>query len=92
AHHGSVVSGDDPSTLETLISNHEELEALASACSENFADQAALVGAEIARIRGKDIEAMRLFESAIRSARSSGFVQNEALAHELAARFYLAHG
>ena len=35
---------------------------------------------------------MQLYEQAIQSARENGFVQNEALAHEVAARFYLAHG
>ena len=35
---------------------------------------------------------MRLYEQAIRSARAHGFVQNEALAHEVAARFYVARG
>ena len=35
---------------------------------------------------------MHLYEQAIQSARENGFVQNEALAHELAARFYLARG
>jgi PAS domain S-box-containing protein len=35
---------------------------------------------------------MDLYEQAIRSARGSGFVHNEALAHEIAARFYAARG
>ena len=35
---------------------------------------------------------MRLYEEAIRSARDNGFVQNEALAYEVAARFYAARG
>src|ERR1700736_1756559 len=35
---------------------------------------------------------MQLCEQAIQSAHEQGFVQNEGLAHELAARFYLAHG
>ena len=35
---------------------------------------------------------MRLYEQAIRSARANGFVHNEALANELAARFYAARG
>ena len=35
---------------------------------------------------------MNLYEQAIRSARSNGFVHNEALANELAARFYAARG
>ena len=35
---------------------------------------------------------MHLYERAIRSARENGFVHNEALAYELAARFYAARG
>jgi PAS domain S-box-containing protein len=35
---------------------------------------------------------MRLYEQAIRSAHDQGFVQNEALAREIAARFYAARG
>jgi PAS domain S-box-containing protein len=58
----------------------------------NFENRAALVGAEIARIEGRDVEAMPLYEQAIRSARTNGFIHNEALANELAARFYAARG
>ena len=50
------------------------------------------MGAEIARLEGRDLDAMRLYEQAIRSARANGFVHNEALAYELAARFYAARG
>jgi GAF domain-containing protein len=50
------------------------------------------VGAEIARIEGRDQDAMNLYEQAIRSAHANGFVHNEALANELAARFYAARG
>src|SRR3981189_672353 len=35
---------------------------------------------------------MRLYQQGIRSARVNSFVQNEALAYELAARFYAARG
>src|ERR1700752_3975278 len=35
---------------------------------------------------------MQLYEQAIQSARENGFVQNEGLAHEVAARYYLARG
>ena len=41
---------------------------------------------------GRDLEAARLYEAAIGSAHKNGFVQNEGLAHELAARYYLARG
>jgi hypothetical protein len=57
-----------------------------------FADKYALVSAEIARLEGRDVDAMRLYDQAIVSARESGCVQSEGLAHEHAARFYGARG
>lgn len=57
-------------------------------CPENFLHRRALILAEIARIDGRDSDAMHLYEESIRSAREHGFVQNQALAHELAARFH----
>ena len=48
--------------------------------------------AEIARVEGRELDAERLYEAAIRSARENEFVQNEALANELAARFYAGRG
>jgi PAS domain S-box-containing protein len=61
----------------------------ADQCPANFENRYALLAAEVARIDGQDLEAMRLYEQAIHSAREHGFVQNEALANELAGRFYL---
>ncbi|WP_437821546.1 GAF domain-containing protein [Sorangium sp. So ce1078] len=72
--------------------HHRQLEVWAASCPENFGNRAALVGAEIARLDGRDLDAERLYESAIRSARESGFVHNEALAYEIASRFYRARG
>src|SRR5262250_3422101 len=46
----------------------------------------------MARIEGRVLEAEQLYEQAIRSAHSNGFVNNEAIAYELAARFYAARG
>jgi predicted ATPase/GAF domain-containing protein len=78
--------------FEALTLHYRQLEIWAENCAENFENRAALVGAEIARIEGRDLNAMRLYEQAIRSARANGFIQNEALAYELAARFYVACG
>src|SRR5271165_6940763 len=77
---------------EGLAVHQRQLRAWAEHCPENFVSRAALVGAEIARVEGRELDAERLYEDAIRSARTSGFVHNEALAYELAARFYLARG
>ena len=75
-----------------LEEHHRQLEIWAENCPENFENRAALVGAEIARLEGREIDAERLYEQAIRSARANAFVHNEALAYELAARFYAARG
>jgi PAS domain S-box-containing protein len=75
---------------EALVVHHRQLEIWAENCPENFENRAALVGAEIARIEGRALDAERLYEEAIRSARANGFVHNEAIAYELAARFYAA--
>ncbi len=59
---------------------------------ENFLHKYQLVAAEIARISGKDSEAVFLYTQAIASAKKNGFVQDEALANELVAQFWLAKG
>ena len=61
-------------------------------CPENFRHRHALVLAEFARIEGRDSEAMHHYEEAIRSAREHGFIQYQALAYELAARFHADRG
>jgi PAS domain S-box-containing protein len=78
--------------FEALAAHHRQLEIWAENCPENFKNRAALVGAEIARIQGRELDAQHLYEQAIRSSNANGFVQNEALANELAARFYMARG
>jgi PAS domain S-box-containing protein len=75
---------------EALVAFHKQIEMWAEHCTENFESRAALVGAEIARIEGRTLDAMNLYEQAIRSAQANGFVHNEALANELASRFYAA--
>ncbi len=78
--------------LEAIAAHRKQLAAWAENCPENFENRLALVEAEIARIEGRDLEAMRLYAKAIESAYSNGFLHNEALAHELAGRFYLSCG
>ena len=78
--------------FEEVRAHHRQLEMWAEDCSENFENRAALVGAEIARIEDRELDAERLYEQAIRSARANGFIHNEAVAYEVAARFYAARG
>jgi PAS domain S-box-containing protein len=78
--------------VEALAAHHRQLAVWAESGPENFENRAALVGAEIARLEGRELDAMRLYEQAIQSARANGFVHHEALANELAGRFYLQRG
>jgi predicted ATPase/signal transduction histidine kinase/DNA-binding response OmpR family regulator/HPt (histidine-containing phosphotransfer) domain-containing protein len=92
AQYDSTSSEERSQYREILAAHQKQLDAWAENCPENFGNRAALVGAEIARIEGRELTAQRLYEKAIRSARENGFVQNEGIANELAAKFYLASG
>lgn len=88
-----LASPDERRALrDPLRADQEHLETWEKSCPDNFANRAALVAAEVARIDGDADEAGRQYERAIRSARDHGFVQNEAIAYETAARFYRARG
>ncbi|MBV8472047.1 MAG: PAS domain S-box protein [Hyphomicrobiales bacterium] len=87
-------TGPDPYAVHqaALAAHYAQLRAWEVNCPANFENSAALVGAEIARIEGRPLDAMELYERAIRSARANGFAPNEALAYELAAQFYASRG
>ncbi len=81
-----------PKLLEVLREQRAQLEVWAENCPENFETRASLVAAELARLDGRPLDAEQLYERAIRSARVHGFMQNEALANELAGAFYSGRG
>jgi predicted ATPase/signal transduction histidine kinase len=86
-----TASADDQQAWRELLRAHrEQLREWAENYPPTFADKLALVSAEIARIEKRDADAPALFEQAIELAHEHGFVQNEGLAHELAARYCLA--
>ena len=74
-------------TLAALRDKQEKLRAWAAGCPGNFENRYLLVTAELARVRGDQADAMTAYDGAIASAGAAGFVQNQALACELAARF-----
>ncbi|NET45799.1 ATP-binding protein, partial [Okeania sp. SIO2B3] len=61
-------------------------------CPENFLHLCCLVEAEMARIGGKKLEAIELYDCAIALAKENEDLQQEALGNELAAKFYLNWG
>ncbi|MBV8585287.1 MAG: PAS domain S-box protein, partial [Verrucomicrobia bacterium] len=78
--------------MEALVAHHRQLTIWAENCPMNFGNYAAVIGAEIARIEGRQLDAERLYEEAIQSAHKNGFVNDEAIANEAAAKFYLDRG
>ncbi|MCT7985571.1 AAA family ATPase [Laspinema sp. A4] len=99
-YYGLVLAAVYPTASETdqqeywqlLEKQQQQLQIWAENCPENYQDKFLLVSAEIARISGKELEAMELYRQAIAQAKESGFTQNEALANELAAQFYFHKG
>jgi PAS domain S-box-containing protein len=75
-----------------LTEHCDQLRRWAESCPATFADKYALACAEIARLDDRRDEAMDLYERAIRLANENGFIHAEALANELAGRFYAARG
>ena len=92
AQYDSASSQERVRYRDALAADHKQIVMWAENCPENFGNRAALIAAEIARIEGRELDAEKLYEKAIQSAREHGFVQNEATAHEVAARFYSARG
>ena len=85
-------AGEQAAWRDLLRAHQEQLREWAETYPPTFGDKYALVSAEMARLEGRDRDALLLYEQAIRSARDYHFVQNEALAHEVAAAFYAACG
>ncbi|MBD2772762.1 AAA family ATPase [Iningainema sp. BLCCT55] len=77
---------------EKLLSLQQQMKHWANFSTENFQHKYLLVEAEIARITGNDLAAMDLYDRAIATAQEHGFIQNEALGNELAAKFWLSKG
>ncbi|MBD2552821.1 AAA family ATPase [Limnothrix sp. FACHB-708] len=75
------------------IQEHQKLlEKWAEACPNNFLHKYYLVTAELVRLSGDRSSAVDLYDRAILLAQKNEFIQEEALANELTAKFYLDWG
>ncbi|HSW04322.1 response regulator [Aquabacterium sp.] len=92
ALHEQAPAGEQDAWRSRLAALCEQLREWAENHPSTFSDKHVLVAAEIARIEGREFEAMRLYEQAIQAAHENGFVQNEGVAYELASAFYRARG
>lgn len=89
---GKAGGMDRISVLRRVKKNQKKLRHWSKHGPENFRNKWALVEAEMARHRGQPMQAIDYYEQAIKLAADNGFMQEEALAQELAGEFYLQRG
>lgn len=85
---GFIEADAQPAALDEAQALMQRFEAWAVHSPTNLQHKALLIGAELARIRGENREAMELYARAIDAAAESGFAHCEALCNELYARFW----
>ncbi|WP_449418796.1 AAA family ATPase [Phormidium nigroviride] len=78
--------------LKQLEENQQLMKIWVEHCPENFQNKYHLIEAEKARVLGQTWEAQELYEQAIKGAKKSEFIHEEAIAYERAAEFYLSLG
>ena len=77
---------------ESFQNSFEQLGKFAVSAPVNYEHKLQLVEAERYRLLGQKMEAIDLYDRAIAGAKENEYVQEEALANELAAKFYLDWG
>ncbi|MBM9576412.1 AAA family ATPase, partial [Leptospira sp. 201903070] len=92
ANYKKVTPDKKKEYLKKIRENQKQLLVLAESCPENFYHKHLLVEAELARLEYKNWKAARTYEAAIREARKNEFPNDEALACEMAATFWLSKG
>ncbi|MUH01793.1 AAA family ATPase [Scytonema sp. UIC 10036] len=78
--------------LKKVEANLEKMQAWAHHAPMNYLHKFDLVKAEQHRVLGENVQAMEYYDKAIAEAKEHEFLNEEALANELAAKFYLAWG
>ena len=78
--------------LDRVEANQEKMQKWADHAPMNHLHKFYLVEAERHRVLGEKIEAIEMYDKAIALAKENEYLNEEALAHELAAKFYLKWG
>jgi PAS domain S-box-containing protein len=78
--------------LEKVSANQQVMKGLADSAPMNFLHKFYLVDAEQMRVAGEGMATLDYYDNAVLLARENGFIQEEALSNELAARFCMGKG
>lgn len=88
----SASSANREQLLNKVEANQEKMRIWADHAPMNFQHKYELVEAEKAQVLKQYWQAMTYYDRAIAAANEQGYIQEEALANELAAAFYLSQG
>jgi predicted ATPase/signal transduction histidine kinase/GAF domain-containing protein len=88
----SISHSQQEDILSRVTKNQEKMRLWAEYAPMNFQHKFDLVAAEQSRILGNKADAMDYYDRTIALAKEHGYIQEEALAKELAAKFYLSWG
>jgi len=83
---------DRPQYLRQVVKNQRRAKRWAHKCPENYRHRYDLVEAERFRVLGKLVEAIDHYDRAIQGAKEQNYINEVALANELAAKFCLNFG
>ncbi|MBD2297491.1 ATP-binding sensor histidine kinase [Nostoc sp. FACHB-190] len=87
-----ILTIEQNSLLDRIRANQEKMQNWAHHTPMNYLHKFYLVEAEKHRVTGKYLEAIESYDRAISLAKQNEYINEEALANELAARFYLEWG
>ncbi|HEY9665610.1 MAG TPA: AAA family ATPase [Coleofasciculaceae cyanobacterium] len=90
AQASSLSASEQEEALKKVADNQGIMQKWAFHAPANYQHKYDLVLAEKARVLGQDLDAMELYDRAIAGAKEQGYIQEEALASELAAEFYFS--
>jgi len=91
-HRPDAPADEQARTVEAMRRHHARIAAWARGCPENYTHQRLLVEAELARVEGREAEAIGLHEQAISAAQQSGFGHLAAMGSELVAKLHRSRG
>ncbi|OKH55528.1 serine/threonine protein kinase [Calothrix sp. HK-06] len=92
AVYSSLPQSQQQDLLSRVINSQKKMRKWADHAPMNFQHKYELVEAERHRVLDEKIEAAEMYDRAISLAKDNDYINEEALAHELAAKFYLSWG
>jgi PAS domain S-box-containing protein len=88
----NLANSEQVDILDKVTANQEKMKLWAHHAPMNYLHKFYLVEAERHRVLSQNVEAMDYYDRAIAGAKENEYINEEALANELAAKFYLGWG